>query len=392
MSGFGYLAWCYIRHYRWRTLLLLVCLTLSSFLPLSVQMLVTRFEATLWARSESTPMVLGAKGSRFDLVLHALYYRGETPEMISMADWQQASGTGLVDAIPLYSDFQARGFPIVGTVPEYFAYRTLRVSEGRGLIFLGECVIGASVAEEIGLQVGDSLMSDPENVFNIAGDYPLKMRVVGILEATETVDDSVVFVDTKTAWIIAGIGHGHQEVNAESDDSVVLRREGSNVVANAALLPFMEVTESNRDSFHFHANPEDRPLSALLIVPHDVKSGTLFRGRYQDPSSRVQVLRPREVVNELMATVMQVKRFLDVNFVLVAVVAGLFLSLVVLLSLRLRDQEMETLYLLGCRRGTVWTLVGTELLLVLLASGLLTLSLSVVTRSYFETWLTQILS
>ena len=42
----------------------------------------------------------------------------------------------------------------------------------------------------------------PENLFDIAGVYPLKMEVVGILEATHTSDDLGIFVDLKTAWII----------------------------------------------------------------------------------------------------------------------------------------------------------------------------------------------
>ena len=54
-------------------------------------------------------------------------------------------------------------------------------------------------------------MSDPLNVFDLSGTYPLKMRVVGVLEKSGSADDDAVFVDLHTEWIISGIGHGHQK-------------------------------------------------------------------------------------------------------------------------------------------------------------------------------------
>ncbi len=384
-----WLAWRYICFHRWRTVVLWVCLSLTFFLPFSVQFLMQDFERVLQSRSDATPLVVGAKGSRFDLVIHALYFGGETPEAMSMADLNAVRETGFAQAIPLFARYQARGFPIVGTSLDYFLFRGLEVEDGRGLVHLGDCVLGASVAAELSVGVGESLMSDPENVFNIAGEYPLKMNVVGVLKRSDSADDRAVFVDTKTAWIIAGIGHGHVELDPTTEDSVLLRREAGNLVANAALPQYVEVTESNRDSFHFHADPEDRPLTAVLAVPPDIKSGTLLRGRYLAPENRMQVLRPSEVVAEMMETVAQLRRFLDLNFVLVAVLTALFLVLVVLLSLRLREREMDTLFLLGARVGTVGMLMATELLLVLLASLLTAVVLSLGAQSLFETWLYQ---
>ena len=392
MKGLIYLALRYVCYHRWRSVILMLCLSLTFFFPLSVHRVVIEFQSALWARSEATPMVIGAKGSRFDLVLHALYFRNKGPDSISWADYETLRGTGLGDPIPIHSAFQARGFPIVGTSLDYLEWRGMELASGRSLLHLGECVLGASVAAQLELVVGDSLMSDPENVFNIAGDYPLKMRVVGILSRQDSPDDQAVFVDIKTAWVIAGIGHGHDEVADDADSKTLLRREGNNRVVNASVLSYMEVTEANRDSFHFHASPGERPLTALLFVPRDAKSGTLLRGRFQGVDSPVQILRPREVVNELMTTVSRVKQFLDLNFVLVLGVVGLFLGLVILLSLRLREREMETLFLLGCRRGTVWGLLFLELSVVGLVSLGITLCFSWVAESVFETWLRQMFS
>ena len=390
MMGHFFLAWRYVCFHRWRTLLLLVCLTLTAVLPISIRLLVTTFEQSLWSRSEKTAMVVGAKGSRFDLVLHALYFRARTPELISMADLQEVADTQFGQVIPLHAQYRARGFPVVGTSLDYLDFRNLDLAQGRAFIHLGECVLGSAVARELELTVGDTLMSDPENVFNIAGEYPLKMQVAGILEASESVDDRAVFVDTKTAWIIAGIGHGHQALTETDDESLLLKKEGQNLVANADLMPYMEVTAQNRASFHFHADPEDRPLSALLVKPFDQKSSTLLRGRYEGGEARLQVLRPRDIITEMIAMVGRLQQFLNVNFMVVAIVSFLFLCLVVLLSLRLREKEIETLYLLGCRRGTVLGLVAMELGLVFLGSLVLTGVLVFLVQVQFESWLLRI--
>ena len=60
--------------------------------------------------------------------------------------------------------------------------------------FVGECVIGKRVAEKLDIGVGDSLISSPENFFDLAGVYPLKMTVVGVLNISDTPDDRAVFV------------------------------------------------------------------------------------------------------------------------------------------------------------------------------------------------------
>ena len=51
--------------------------------------------------------------------------------------------------------------------------------------------------------------------WDLAGDYPLKMKVVGILAASNSADDGAVFVDLKTQWVIEGFGHGHQDLESE---------------------------------------------------------------------------------------------------------------------------------------------------------------------------------
>ena len=233
---------------------------------------------------------------------------------------------------------------------------------------LGDCVLGATAAETLGLRPGETLMSDPENVLDLAGSYPINMHVTGILAANGTADDGAVFVDIKTVWLIMGIMHGHQDA-ATADPSLLLQRDANNVTASAALLPYQEVTPENIGSFHVHGDPATFPVGAVVVVPHDEKSAAILRGRYQDPKATVQLLAPQQVVAETLDLVFRVKRFFDAQSLLVGVATGLLLALVVLLSLRLRRGEMETMFKIGCARWMVFWLQATEILIVLAAGA-----------------------
>ena len=71
-----------------------------------------------------------------------------------------------------------------------------------------------------------------------------------------------------------------------------------------------EVTPQNLASWHFHGDPDAFPLTAIVVLPRDEKAGTILKGRYRVVAD-AQVLEPIAVVDELLGTVFQVKRFFD---------------------------------------------------------------------------------
>jgi putative ABC transport system permease protein len=75
-----------ITHHRVRTLLLVLCIALVAALPLAIQLLMLRHESTITTRATDTPLVVGAPGSRFDLLLHSLYFRTTPARTLSLAD------------------------------------------------------------------------------------------------------------------------------------------------------------------------------------------------------------------------------------------------------------------------------------------------------------------
>lgn len=365
-----YLAGRYLLHYRGRTLTVLACLVLVAALPLGLERILDESESQLTARADATPLLLGSRGSALDLVMGIVYFGGQAPDPVSMAQVEMVDATGLAYAIPVHAGFSARGAPIVGTTVDYLDFRGLTVADGRSLAVLGDCVVGAEAAARLGIRPGDPLTSSPESVFDLAGVYPLKMHVAGVLESTGTPDDLAVFTDIKTAWIIQGLGHGHQDLATARDPTLVIARDEGRVVGSAKLLEYQEITADNRDSFHFHGDPAGYPVTGGLIVPADERAGTLLLGRFVETDNAFQIVRPRAIVSELMETIFRIKGILDGAVAVVAMAAVLALGLVFALSFRLRGPELRTNFELGASRGTTARLLAAELA-ILVAAGVL---------------------
>ncbi len=369
MSGAFLLARRYIAHHPVRSSVLAAGVALTLLLPIAVQLLVARYGDSLVRRARETPLVLGAPGSRYDLVLDSLYFQGRTPTPLSMAEVQEVLAGGLAVPVPLDTRGSAGGHPLVGTSPDYYSLRSLVCAEGELPLLLGECVLGARVARKEGLGVGDSLLTDQAALYDLAAAYPLKMHVSGVLAETGGPDDGAVFCSLETAWVAAGIGHGHGAAE-EQKGTAVLRRDEQGIVLGAALREWNEVTPENIDSFHFHGGPGDLPVTGVLLAPRSDKARTLLRGRYQGRSD-VQVLVPLAVMEELLGVVLRVKIFFDANSILVGVATALFLAVIVTLSLAVRRRERLTLKKLGCARSMVARLMATELALIVGAGAIL---------------------
>ena len=377
MKNALYLAWRSLLWHRGRSVTILLSLAITIWLPVTVRLVLDQFRREISERANATPLVLGAKGSRIDLALHALYFDTLPPSDTTLAEVESidnlSTATAAAYAIPLHVRYRTQSRPgiegavIVGTSPEYFEFRHLNIAEGQTISLLGECVVGSNVATKMQLHPGDSILSAPRNAFNLAGDYPLKMKVVGVLAQSHSPDDDAVFTDVRTTWVIDGIGHGHQELNTKTDSQLLLKNDSDTgtVTANAAVLPYTEITADNIDSFHFHGEPASFPLTAILVVPENEKARTQILGRYSSSQATAQCLKPPEVIEELLSIVFRIEQLAWVCSIAAGIVTCLLLGLVVNLSMRLRETEMQTMFRLGCSRTTIAMLHGSEILLLL---------------------------
>ena len=376
-----FLAFSYLRYHWGRSVVLVLVAALIMFVPVATQTLLSTSERALVARGEATPLLLGSRGSQLDLTMAALYFSEERPDPVTMSEVEAVWDSGLGVPIPVHTAFSSGGFRIVGTTLDYFGFRELSPLRGRGLSILGDAVIGADVAAELGKDVGDTLISAPENLFDLDGVYPLEMPIVGVLAPTNTPDDQAIFVDIKTAWVIQGIGHGHEDVVTAAEVA-----EGTAALSNAAVVQYQRITEDNIDSFHFHGSQDDFPASAVIVVPNDTRSSTILKGRYLDADNPSQLIEPAGVIQGLVDRIFRIKSLLDVVTAIIAVAAAAAVGLAVFLSYRLRSREISTAVKLGAQKGMVLRLLASETVtLLLIAGSIATMGALVVSRNA-EAW------
>ena len=381
LSGVFYLGWRYLVRNRIKTLLLVAAFSLVWLLPSGLALVVSKIESQLRVRAAGTPLLLGQAGSPLELVFNGLYFTKPGIATFSFGETEAIDESGLVTVIPLYARFSVGGggggkYRIIGTTLDYFDFRGLELREGRGLIDLGECVVGSKFADANGIGPGDAIISSPETLFDLAGVYPLKMHVVGVLSPSGSPDDQAIFVDLKTTWIIEGLGHGHEDAEklgndarlpVSAEDRAAAGETGGEIRLNASVVQFNEVTDENADDFHFHGELSDYPVMAAIVVPTDAKGQAILKGRYGRPGG-LQLVAPSEEMDELFATVFSVQDL--VLGLLGATGVGTLAigALVFLLSNRLRRAEFRHLLHLGAAPGAVRALILFEACFVVLSS------------------------
>jgi putative ABC transport system permease protein len=100
-----YLAWQYIRFNKVKTIILVASITLIAVLPLALEVLLAESERQLLSRAQTTPLLIGAKGSSLDLAMNSLYFDDEVPELMTMEAADRVYDTELALPIPLYVRF-----------------------------------------------------------------------------------------------------------------------------------------------------------------------------------------------------------------------------------------------------------------------------------------------
>jgi len=366
--GVLYMSLRHAAHHWVQSVILAVCVAVTVALPLLSRVVISKYQRELTARAEATPLVVGAKGNRFDLVLAALYFRRASFEPMRLGDFRTLFadvGSGGV-AVPMNVRFTARGLPIVATGVEYFELRGLSVRAGSPPARAGEAVLGAGAARLMGIGVGGTVFSDQLDSFDISKPPALRLHIVGVLERAGTPDDLAVFVDLPTAWVLEGRSHGHGDPVKGIPERLILERTDRSVSVSEEMIEYNEITPDNIATFHIHGSDADLPLSGGLFFPSTPKSGTIVAAR-ANMMRATQMVSPRGVIDELLSYVFKLRSLLDALFTMTAVTTVLLTALIALLTARVRAAEFATLHRLGCGRWFVARLLAAEFAMIAFA-------------------------
>ena len=96
-----YLAYKYITFHRTRTVVLIFSIGIIIYLPNGLKRLIDESEAQMVKRANSTPLIIGPKGSSTDVVINALYFQQEKTESITLNLMEDVNAAGFGYVIPI---------------------------------------------------------------------------------------------------------------------------------------------------------------------------------------------------------------------------------------------------------------------------------------------------
>ncbi len=182
--------------------LVVFAIALSVILLLGVERLRTQTRASFAHTLSDTDLIVGARGSPINLLLYSVFRIGDPTNNVDWSSYRTlAADPQVAWTVPLSLGDSHRGFRVLGTDRSYFAHyhygrhQPLRLAEGREFEDLFDAVLGAEVAEQLGYQLGQSIVlahGAGEVSFALHQDKPF--RVVGILARTGTPVDRTVHV------------------------------------------------------------------------------------------------------------------------------------------------------------------------------------------------------
>ena len=171
-------------------------------------------------------LVIGAKGSPLQLVLCNMYHVDNPTGNISIDEakpFLNPNNPLVRKAVPLSLGDNYRGYRIVGTTKDFPTLYDATTAEGRIWEYDFEVTVGALVARELGLSIGDEF----HGAHGLGGadvhvhDYVPPYVVKGILEPTGAVIDQLILTNTASVWMVHhdhDHDHGHDhEHNLDHD-------------------------------------------------------------------------------------------------------------------------------------------------------------------------------
>lgn len=206
------IAWKNLLDKKLNSFLCILLMALGIGLISLLVILSKQFEEKFTKNISGIDMVVGAKGSPLQLILSSVYQVDNPTGNIPLAQVNALGKNPLVkEVIPLSMGDNYQGYRIVGTNEQYLEHFKTEFAEGRLFAKNLEVVVGAVVAQNLGLKIGDDFHSahglDSEGETHDHEHF----EVVGILKFNNSVVDNLILTSLSSVWSV----HEHDSANGE---------------------------------------------------------------------------------------------------------------------------------------------------------------------------------
>ncbi|WP_025765091.1 ABC transporter permease [Dyadobacter tibetensis] len=298
-------------------------------------------------------MVVGAKGSPLQLILSGIYQIDAPTGNVPLSEVTRLSKNPMVKSvIPMSMGDSYNGFRIVGTTHQYVAHFEAVLETGE-VFSAGQTVtLGAKVARETGLKVGDTFESSHglDGAGEAHGSHPYK--VAGIYAANGSVVDQLILTSLESIWQV----HDHE--------------------ATAPGLQAMKELEDETAPHegHDHDDHQDEKEVTMALVKFRNPMGLMMIPRQINENTTMQAALPSIEINRLFSLMGMGIDTLKALALLIIVIAGLSVFISLFNALKERKYEMALMLSMGATRGRLFIMLLLEGLLLAItgfAAGLL---------------------
>ena len=288
-----------LRQHALSTFVTAASISLACGLLLTVWVVKTQSQSVFASTNSGYDAVLGARGSKLQLVLNAIFHLEASPGNITAADFEMIRHHPAVKtAIPIALGDNFFGWRIVGTVEQLFA--EIEHAPGKPYVFapggrnfkIGteEAVVGAYVARQLGWKVGTTFKPYHGLAFDPKAQHDELYTVVGILEPTSTPVDRVIWIPLEGVQTMSG----HNPLAATDLSAVLIQLRAPTA---GLMLDMMINKQGNRLTFAYPIGAivaelfnkiswVDKVLTLLAWVVAVVASGSVLVSIYNSMSAR----------------------------------------------------------------------------------------------------------
>ena len=322
--------------------------------------------------SDQFDLIIGAPGSKVDLVLNTAFLKTGLLETVPTHIWHELLDDQRVKWFaPIVFGDGYHGAPIIGTTQ---ALLTALYGEQENFPTIDSAFIGANVA----LGLGD-IFQPQHGMIENAGDsddeededhhvHHVDYKVAKKLPITGTPWDNAILVPVEASWQIHGMGNGHAEEEHENHEKHITQHHDD-----------VDHNENEEEEHHhdehdplnlgvFDEHDTFKPVSAFIVKPNSIASAYGLRSDFSN--NETQAVFPGEVMVMLYALMGDARTLMSQITLICEGLVMLSLVFAIAALFALFKREFAILRTIGATRNylllSVWLFV-----LSLMAIGLL---------------------
>ncbi|MDP1796005.1 MAG: ABC transporter permease [Planctomycetaceae bacterium] len=380
------IAWKSVKQRSLASALTSLSVALGVMLMVTVLVIFSVLDSTFSTRSIGYDLIMGPKGSPLQLVLSTVYHVNPPIENLPYRFFKEIQKDPRVEAaipIAIGDTTEQGGFPIVGTIPQYFVIdyapnREFKVEQDGDILRKPfDAVIGSRVATVNGWKKGSTFkLVHGGNEGHVHDEL---FTVVGILAPTGTPNDKSVFVHLDGFYQIQGHDKPFDEaIRRERDffgEPPLSEEELATQVAKLKK-KYSHAGHTHAPGFIEEVPELQKDVTSILLLMKSPSAAILFAGEWKKSFRPAMAINPIFPMQQLMVDVLGGVRIMLIFLTsLIVLVSGIGIFVSIYNSMSARKREIGILRALGARRQTVFSIVLAESILLCGGGGLIGLLL-----------------